>query len=227
MSPSPAETSSLLADVRKSYRLLHDYQRLILDSLKYVGNQLDIPYCAGWTVFSDGQPRNGKGVLDNWAWDWLGMYAYEFRFDYSHLNPRGIPVKEGEHIGFSATVFPDTGFYEGKEAGKTDSSTFKSPETSSSIVLFSFFKGPWTPLHTLYTQEELSQLIREEEWTRNIDECPVWGMTRNISDLFDQVSADRLIDDLARFAHSHELPIYKSGLAPHELAQENPMNTTT
>lgn len=221
MSPSPAETSSLLADVRKSYRLLHDYQRLILDSLKYVGNKLDIPYCAGWTVFCDGQPRNGKGSLGNWAWDWLGMYAYEFRFNYHHGNPRGIPVNENEHIGFSATVFPDTGYYEGKGAEKTDSSTFKSAETSSSIVLFTFFKGPWTTLHTLYAPEELSQLIRDERWTRNINDRPVWGMTRQISDLFDQTSADRLIDDLTSFAHSHELPIYKTGQAPHELAREN------
>ncbi|MDC0302682.1 hypothetical protein OAL23_00780, partial [bacterium] len=116
MTPSKAEIDSLLIDVRKSYRLLHNYQRLVLDSLKYIGNQLNMPYRGGWTIFCGNQARNGKGCLDQWAWDWLGMYAYEFRFDLRHDNDRGIEIPEGDFVTVAASVISDTGYFEEPEA---------------------------------------------------------------------------------------------------------------
>ena len=160
MSSTNTDYSSLLSDVRKSYRLLHDYQRLTLDSLKYIGTQLDIPFCAGWTRFSGGQPKNattGVQGLDNWAWDWLGMYAYEFRFYYQHGNVRQIPVEVGQYVTLSASVFSDTGHFQTEENHKDKQQVeeFAPAQNSHSKIVFCLFRSSsWKHLSNLHGKPE-------------------------------------------------------------------------
>lgn len=48
MNTNPAEIADALLDVRKSYRLLHDYQRAALDAASYIGNRLGLSYQGGY-----------------------------------------------------------------------------------------------------------------------------------------------------------------------------------
>ncbi|MDQ8192445.1 hypothetical protein [Roseibacillus persicicus] len=222
MTPSNAEYSSLLSDVRQSYRLLHDYQRLILDSLKYIGNQLNMPYRGGSSRFSKEQPGKGKGELGNYGWDWLGMYAYEFRFEYRHGNRRGIPLDKGQSVTLTATVFSDTGYYQNEEThqNKQIVDGFASTASSSSKVVFCLFAEPSRHLSTLYEPKTIRALIAPNApWPSSLAEESVFGFCREVSDLFTQDSADRLVDELVNLASHHNIPIYRTGQAPHEREQ--------
>jgi hypothetical protein len=64
--------------------------------MKYISKRLNIPYVGGWSKFSASSPRGGRGSLDNWAWDWLNLYLYEFHF-------------EKDNIMFSIVFQADTG----------------------------------------------------------------------------------------------------------------------
>lgn len=222
MTPSPSEISSLLTDVRKSYRLLHDYQRLILDSLKYVGTQLNIPYRGGWTIFCGNQTRNGRGDLDKWAWDWLGMYAYEFRFDLRHDNNRGLDIPEHDFVTIAASVISDTGYYHVAEdhPDKTRVEDFQPAEASQSKIIFSVFRGPWRGLGYLYEPETLKSVLQEGGvWPKNSTAEGLHGFTDDISVLFERIRADQVVDRILALAKSHDLPIYKTGQSPKELEE--------
>ena len=42
MNISQKEIEKALVDVRKAYRLLHDYQQAVLDAAKYIGSRLGL-----------------------------------------------------------------------------------------------------------------------------------------------------------------------------------------
>jgi len=129
MNPAPQE---ILKNVRHAYRLLHDYQRLVLDSLQFIGNQLGFHYRGGWNKYCNGAPRDGKGDLKNWAWDWLGLYFYEFHFER--------PTSGGNVLKLSALHIPDTAAL--GVTDREDTSTFPSADVSQSKVAFIFLDAP-------------------------------------------------------------------------------------
>jgi hypothetical protein len=87
---------NMIINVRSSFRLLYSFNRRILDLMKYIGKKFNIPYCGGWSKFSASSPKDGKGSLNNWGWDWLNLYLYEFHFCK-------------ENISFSIILQSDTG----------------------------------------------------------------------------------------------------------------------
>jgi len=116
-------TQQLLLDVRKSYRLLHDYQRLVMDSVKFISQQLEFSNFCGFPKFS-GKPRHD---LDRWAWDWLNMYLFEFHFN-KQVN--------GKLIRLSILHVADTASLAVADTNKTDITTFIPPNESSSKIVF-------------------------------------------------------------------------------------------
>lgn len=92
-----------LLDVRKSYRLLYDYQRRILDLVKFIKGKYRLDYEGGYPKFSKSAPRDGSGNLENWSWDWLSMYFYEFHF-YPQKN-------NNNETHFSVFLLNDTGYF--------------------------------------------------------------------------------------------------------------------
>lgn len=96
------ELKSSLIEVRKAYRLLYDYQKKVLDLVNFIGSEFGRSYSGGYAKYSNVAPRNGKGVLGDWAWNWLNMYYYEFNF-------------HNETDKFSIVLISDTGFYESKK----------------------------------------------------------------------------------------------------------------
>ena len=62
-----------LIEVRKAYRILFDYQSRILDLISYIAGKTQFNYNGGYSKFSNSGPRDGKGKLNFWAWDWLNF----------------------------------------------------------------------------------------------------------------------------------------------------------
>ncbi len=103
-------TKELLIEVRKSYRLLYQYQKRILDLVDYIGKKYGLNYNGGYPKFSGVTPRNGSGNLNLWAWDWLNMYYYEFHFSHK---------KSGnDTLFFSVFLLNDNGFFKNNNEKK-------------------------------------------------------------------------------------------------------------
>lgn len=127
-----------LLEARKSYRFLYDYQKRILDLISYIGGKFGLKYSGGYSRFSNSSPRDGKGSLGNWAWDWLNLYFYQFHFEPKILND--------DTIYFAVFILNDTGFFEAYYENKADklfTSSFKPVEESESKLIFVVGKNIW------------------------------------------------------------------------------------
>lgn len=146
MQQNQNEVEKLLVEVRKSYRLLYQYQRRVLDLVDYIGKRFGFSYAGGYSKFSNVTPREGKGNLTNWAWDWLNMYYYEFRFRTKQVN--------NGHLDFSIAILSDTGFFMARESNDKIDPTMVSKfadvdnsETHLVLIvgknIWDFFWGDW------------------------------------------------------------------------------------
>lgn len=114
------QLNNTLIDVRKAYRLLFDYQDRIKNLVSFIGGHFDFNFGEGYPVFS-ANAKSGKSVkLENWAWDWLSMYFYHFKFN------------EKDNLRFSIFILTDSGYYNAGEDNINTSSKIK-PETFNSV----------------------------------------------------------------------------------------------
>lgn len=135
----PQNIKDTLQEARKAYRFLYDYQKRILDLVSYIGGKYGFRYRGGYSKFSNSSPRDGKGNLGNWAWDWLNLYFYEFNFE-----PK---TTSKDTIYFAIFILNDTGYFDAKnekEANKLDTSSFKSVEEAESKLIFVAGKNMWS-----------------------------------------------------------------------------------
>lgn len=130
------EFEEVLVDVRRAYRLLYLYQDRILNTVRFIGERLGFDYEGGYPWFSCNTPREGKGDLENWAWDWLNMYYYEFRFREKYI--------QEQPIRFSVMVQSDTGFYDGAGAEGTEVHAFTPVADAQSRLRLLVGRGAWT-----------------------------------------------------------------------------------
>ena len=79
------DIDKITLEARKAYRFLFEYQAHILDLMKFIQSSYGLKYIGGYSMFSNSTPQRGKGNLDNWSWDWLNMYFYQFAFYYALL----------------------------------------------------------------------------------------------------------------------------------------------
>jgi hypothetical protein len=131
---SKEQFNEILLDVRKAYRLLYLYQERVLDIVQYIGDNLDFRYDSGWSWFSNSSPKDGKGKLDNSAWDWLNMYFYEFNFSKK--------IIDNNSIMFSVLLESDTGYFDAN-ATDVDVKGFSAVEQSSTRLVFMIGKNTW------------------------------------------------------------------------------------
>lgn len=125
--------NEVFLEVRKAYRFLFEYQKRVLELADYIGNTLGFNYLGGYPKFSNVTPRNGYGTLNSWAWDWLNMYFYEFRFI-----PHKDKKTQKDKVNFSVFILNDTGYYDvekERRADKTKTDTYKSVEDSASKLI--------------------------------------------------------------------------------------------
>lgn len=131
--------SETMLEVRKAYRLLFDYQNRILNLMNYIRVFYGLCYTGGYPKLSNASPRAGAGSLDNWAWDWLNMYFYQFSFDCD----KSVKDKSFKKY-FSVFLINDTGFFDSslKEqnnevtAACLELNNYASVESSQSRLVF-------------------------------------------------------------------------------------------
>jgi hypothetical protein len=205
MNTTKTDIESALVDVRRAYRLLYDYQRAALDSAKYIGSQLGLEYKGGHSYFSDCAPRDGRGSLDNWAWDWLNLMCYEFHFQQT--------IAKDKYLNFSIWLFSDTGYFISDHSAPDQLivNTFASPEKSGTKLGFVVY---WTWKNTYHNQlwetpENLRRFIEKGELPSQMDDDGVLGMCSDFSCLADQNSSDEVIAELVRFAKAKGFPLEK------------------
>jgi hypothetical protein len=194
MNTNPSEIANALLDVRKAYRLLHDYQRAALDAASYIGNRLGFTYEGGYSRFTSCSPRTGKGWLGASAWDWLNLYFYEFHFMKQE--------EEGKQIFLSILLFSDTGFYlnESVAPDRDDPGTYPSAEQSQTKVGFTFYrhwKGDYDSLFA--NRQQTRDFLIDEKLPAMLLEGGVRGMVRDFSCLAEQESTDTLVTELIGF----------------------------
>lgn len=127
-----------LVEVRKAYRFLFEYQKRILDLIRFIGRKYGFSYSGGFPKYSNPTPRRGRGSLSNWSWDWLNFYFYEFNF---------VPkIEKSDMVYFSVFAVNDTGFFDARnerEANKLITSTYNSVDESESRLIFVAGRNLW------------------------------------------------------------------------------------
>ena len=146
------ELHDFLLDSRKSFRNLYLYIDRVKDIMRYINSILiDHKYTSGHTQFSNIAKDNFSAKLDNWAWDWIPMYLYEFHFG----------VGKESNISFSIFVVSDTGYYDQKDLDdKLDIDNFKNVDESTSKVIFCIGKNTW---FTESDQNNIEKLYIKDE----------------------------------------------------------------
>ena len=129
------DLNKITLEARKAYRFLFQYQQRILDLMSFIGGSFNLKYAGGFSKFSNATPRDGRGKLENWAWDWLNMYFYEFHFQYN------------DNVKFSAFIVNDTGYYDSECAEESrkrlDVEDFEKVERSNTTLIFVAAKDMW------------------------------------------------------------------------------------
>jgi len=155
--------NEILLEVRKSYRVLFEYQKRILDLVDYIAKNLNFEYNGGFSKFSDNSPRNGSGSLDSWAWDWLSMYYYEFHFKNKVINND----KNKDTIYFSLFILNDDGYFQAKKEqniARTSVSKFVDVEKSNSKLIFVVGKNYWNSLGQNW--DDLNFILKDHDVKR-------------------------------------------------------------
>jgi hypothetical protein len=212
MNPTPREIEASLLEVRKAYRLLHDYQRAALDVAKYIGAQLGLPYAGGYPNFSDCSPRSGSGSLDSWAWDWLNLVFYDFHFLREY--------EDGKELNLSIWLFSDTGYFltDNPELDRQDVSGFAPVEVSGTKVGFLLYRK-WEDSYTKFLDDPAAMgrfLKDERDLPEDLKSGGVVAKCCDFSRLSEESSTEAVITELIELAKAHgfELErVKKSGYA--------------
>jgi hypothetical protein len=131
---SPNELEEIFIDVRKAYRLLYLYQRRVLDTIGFISSTLSKPYVEGHTLFSNSHKNQKQIHFHQWAWDWLPMFCYEFKFAVEE-------IKDSKYQ-FSVILYSDNGFEEaGDMVTHTNVEEFYPVEISQTQIYFQLWKN--------------------------------------------------------------------------------------
>lgn len=194
-----------LLDVRKAYRLLHDYQRMVIDAVNYIGKQLNVVYVGGWPRYSDASPRAGRGELDSWAWDWLNMMFYEFHFERQ--------IEEGKHLRLSLLLISDTGYFcaEDEMLQKTNLRGYLAADASATKLGFILSAEYWPDTGFTLDKAQMKSFIE------NRGELPIdWsekgfvGGCVDINRLASEEETIVLLDEIVALARSSGIPLNRT-----------------
>jgi hypothetical protein len=191
-----SQLENALCDVRKAFRLLYHYQRRVLDLVKFIGDNLEFNYKGGNSIFSNTCPRNGGGRLENWAWDWINMYYYEFHF--------GSKVIAKNNITFSIFIQSDTGFFDIENTNRLAVESFSSVECAKTRLIFVIGKNVWD-ISPTYPNSKIfnSQNIISSK------ELPNGGLmlikAYNLSEFIDEESTRLNIKDFISFCEERHI----------------------
>lgn len=188
--PTPHD---VFLNVRKSYRLLHDYQCMVLGAVHYIGAQLDIGYNSAWPGFDRVAGFNPTK---------LNMVFYESHF----LKDLGDAGK----LSLSFFIISDTGFFEGddKVNDKENLSAYAPANQSSSKFAFILRKTHWDPFPFMEDKFQMRNFIKEGGSLPDyLIKANCVGKCYDMSCLASESEADKVVRDLIIFAKEKSWPL--------------------
>jgi len=201
--PTPED---LFLNVRKAYRLLHDYQQMVLDAVRYIGSQLDIVDNGGKARFAGDAGRGGERTLRMPSWDYLPMFLCEYHF----LKPA---ASQGL-LSLSMFVVSDTGYYHGDpaivESGQCEG--FHRPDQSQTKLIALIRPGHFEP--TLFHEPSemrsfvLGGILSEERKAKGWV-CKSFGMDQILS----EEGANKIVDAIVGMAETKGFELFRKSHA--------------
>ncbi len=202
------ELNEIFTDVRDSYRLIYKFQKRILDLVGYCGNYYKFAYSGGWSWYSNQSPRQGKGGLGNWSWDWLNMYLYDFHFEDKMI--------EKENIMLSIVIQSDTGYFDSKliennNLDKLGIDLFSKASKSETRLIFIASKKGWN-MDKLFLKD--STKIKEYKLSQDYNEWKIINLdfhivakAYNLINFLNQKKTDEFLEDFTSFCDLNEIKI--------------------
>ncbi|MCL2520334.1 MAG: hypothetical protein FWE37_04960 [Spirochaetaceae bacterium] len=189
-------SENMLCDVRKSFRLLYQYNQQVLDLVKYIGNQFGIDEIYGFPRWSTPAPapvRNKATSIDNrLAWDWLNMHLYEFNF-----------ISEDD-LHFSIVIQSDTGRYDGN-TNWTNIESFGDVNKAQTRLIFVLGDKYWNlDFHGLFEdadimyKNESTKIIKDPE-----DDGKMYVMAFPLTKFKDKETITAGLQEWVDFLHKH------------------------
>lgn len=192
------ELSNTLIDVRKAYRLLFEYQDRIKNLVSFIGGHFDFEFREGYPVFSAHAKNGGKVNLEHWAWDWLSMYFYQFKFA-----PK-------DDLTFSIFILTDTGYYDvskqdGTSASKVKPETFNAVEKAKTKLFLVLGKKMWKQDTKLGDWEDI--LFQNNNYFSNDIGGTFLFKEYTLDQFIDESSAISSLEDFQAFCNHNGISI--------------------
>lgn len=188
-------------NVRKAYRLLHDYQSMVINAMRYIESQLDIPYNGGWSR-SEKDIRSGYVKLSQSSWDWLPMSSFEFHF----LKPL---VPEG-WLSLSFFIIGDSGYIEADTsvANKADTTTFAPADKSSTKFAFILRRAHWDPFPFMKDMIQMRNFIEPYgHLPEDLIEKGFVGRSYDMHCLTSETGVNQIVQDIIDAAMDNSWPL--------------------
>jgi hypothetical protein len=157
--------------------------------MKYISKRFNIPYSGGWSKFSGSSPKDGKGSLDNWAWDWLNLYLYEFHF-------------AKDNIKFSIVFQADTGMWD-SEVDYLEIDKFEKANKTKSKLIFVFSNNEYWDMD-IALDDKYMKGEYEDEYNisdNNVDKayCKIF----DLNDFRNRIETDKMLDRFVKYLNSN------------------------
>lgn len=193
--------NNALVEVRKAYRLLADYQRKVLDLIDFIGSSYGRIYQGGYAKYGYPTPRNGKGNLDLWGWDWINMYFYEFHF--------GKELVGNHELFFSIFIVSDTGYYNERKTNsfldKTDTELFTKPEESETKLIFLIGKNKWEAGGLFDENFNKPEFILPKEGSEGKDDNIMIFKSYPLAEFSSQENAEKQLKDFELYCKQFDI----------------------
>ncbi len=205
------ELAQAMCDVRKSHRIIYEYQRRVLDLMRYISNKYGIQNkIAGRKLFCDPirkylgysveYPKANLKLPENmWAWDFLYSYVFEFYFGTT------VEKKIKKEYGLSVVQVSDSGYFASEEENKirTDTNSFLPCEESESMLIFVFEVIPrnnktdylWKIDESIH---HFSSSNEREDIVNRGDDGVYIACKYDICDFMDEASTEKILDSFAK-----------------------------
>jgi len=202
MNSTHESINDMFLNVRRAYRLLHDYQGMVRDAVRYISDQLDILEGAGRAKFA-GDAIAGYRYLRQPSWDWLPMMACEFHFVKD--------IGDNEWLSLSLFIISDTGFIEGDERMNDKGNlpvAFATSDLSSSKFAFILRKNHWDPFPFMEDKVQMRNFIKTGgSLPKDLVETGFVGKCYDMSCLTSEFEADKVVNDVIAFASEKSWPL--------------------
>jgi hypothetical protein len=158
--------------------------------MKYIGKKFNIPYVGGWSKFSASSPKDGKGHLDNWAWDWINLYFYEFNFAKAKLT-------------FSVLLQSDTGMWD-SGVEHLDIEKFEKTSKSKTKLIFVFSNNDYWDMEKVLENKNLEgKYIETFEISQ--DKKSNYCMIFNINEFKNKKTTDNSLNKFIKYLNKNNI----------------------